>query len=979
MAIATDLNQRIDDLAAIAPDAQKTELMPEVGPADVLVPEDTQPEFEPTKVAGLSKIIPQVIKEVAKAPLKTKKPIIKEDTGAVGPYQVIKETDTTKIGPTKEEQVIQMAPSMPKEGVPSPKPGEVKTAFNLNQINDSDSFKQFIESTARAYGADKIEKISYKEIAAKAADDGYDEAFLAKVLDPLERTQADPTQAYKMMLAITDAGKRAFDLAEQVKQAKIAGTLTPELGAEFSQALALEGSLMKAARGRQADIARTLGIFSQARTATKERGAMLDEIIRGSGGIESIHDLASKYTALDSRSARASLSEKTISGRLTDVWFSTWINGLLSSPVTQAKNIAGNLAFGAIQIPERAVASIIGKARNFAFGGEEAIQMNETYSMAIGFMQGMREGFAIGGRAFMKNEPTDAFQKIEQAKVGRDTFEFDLGDSVTGRALSGALKYYGNFVTLPGRAMMSVDEMFKAIGYRVELNSIATREYNIAYRRMVESGIPEDDAARQAAEITAKILADPTESIDDAAKSMARTVTFTKTLGSSERIGTANFGFDLNLQAMQGALQNPLLKMFAPFVRTPTNIAMEAMARTPGLNFASPRFWGDYNAGGIRRDMAMARVTLGAGITFAAGSYALEGRLTGYGPMRVGDKETLKGTGWQEFSLVFNKDDVSPALLEDYKKITKVNVGPDKVYVSYAGLEPLGTLLALSATAGEYSMMASGGADMEKIMMGASLGIYEYMKDQPMLKGVSDLMNAFQTQAKDMPSRVYNIMSAISKQATTFGIGGSPAGAYSSAVAAVERIMKPEKSQVMEAFSEEENSFTAGAAKGFWEAMNTYCSRNPLCSDKLPPQLDPITGEVKKIGQGNWSEAFNPFKRSDGTWSDAYRVLAQYGIPAYRPPKKMDGVELNAQQYNRWIELATRDGKLENEVRMIGDNSGVQRLAEKDLSAAQGVINKHISDVYSDAKKLLIIEDKDLGAAIQAIKEEQMIEGKYKR
>ncbi len=978
MAIS-DLNQRIDDLAAVAPEAEKSPLKPDVGPAEVLMPQEDQPEFEPVQVAGLIGRTGKIISEVAKAPLKTKRPIIKEDVGVVNPYTVIKETDATKIGPTKEEQAVQMAPAMPAAGVPSPKPGEVKTVFNLNQINDTDSFKQFIESTARAYGADKIEKISYKEIAAKAAEDGYDEAFIAKVINPAEKTKADPKEAYKMLLALTDAGKRAFDLAEQVKQAKINGTLAPELAAEFAQAVSLEGALMKAARGRQADIARTLGIFSQARTATAERGAMLDEIMRSSGGIESVHDMASKYTLLDSRTARADMAEKTLSGRAVDVWFSTWINGLLSGPVTHAKNIAGNLFFGAYQIPERAMASIIGKARNFAFGGEEAIQMNEVYAQSIGFLQGMREGLVIGGKAFVKNEPTDAFLKIEQRKFGSDTFDFDFGDSLTGKALSGAIKYWGNFVTMPGRAMMAEDEFFKALGYRMELNSLATREGNIAYKRFIDDGINPDDAATQAAEVVAKILVDPTDSIDDAAKSMARTVTFTKTLGNAERIGTANFGFDLNLQAMQSLLQYPVLKMFAPFVKAPTNFALEAMARTPGLNFGSPRFWGDFNAGGIRRDQAIARVTLGTGITFAVGTYALEGRITGYGPMRIGDKETLKGNGWQEFSIVFNKEDVSPALLEDYKKITKVSIGPDKVYVSYAGLEPIGTMLGISATAGEYSMLTKGGADMDALMMGAGIGASHYLKDQPMLKGISDFVNALFSPAKDAPSVAYNVMANISKQLTTVAIGGSPAGAHSSAVAAVERIIKPEKSQIMEAYSEEENSLVAGASKGFWEALNYHCSRNPLCSDKLPPALDPITGEVKKIGKGNWAEAFNPFKRSDGTYSDAYRVLAQYAIPAYAPPKKIDGVELTAEQYNRWIELATRDGKLESEIQSIGDNKSLQSLANEDLSKAQSIITEHISKVYSDSKKMLIYEYADLADKIEKVKEDQREYGKYKR
>jgi len=154
-----------------------------------------------------------------------------------------------------------------------------------------------------------------------------------------------------MMLAVVDSSKRTFDLAEKVKVAKAAGTLTPELTSEFQQALALEGVLIKAAKGRQSDIARTLGIFSQARETTVNRGAMLEAIVNESGGMENAFDLANKYTALDSRAARANVAEKTIGGTLKDVWFSTWINGLLSSPTTHAKNIAGNVFLWRVSDP----------------------------------------------------------------------------------------------------------------------------------------------------------------------------------------------------------------------------------------------------------------------------------------------------------------------------------------------------------------------------------------------------------------------------------------------------------------------------------------------------------------------------------------------------------------------------------------------------------------------------------------------------
>lgn len=927
-----------------------------------------QPEpemFDPegVQVAGG----PKVMREILRAPRRTTAPILPpgQDAGTVGPYQVIREAE-----PQAAEAVLQQAPMMPSSGKPSPKqPGVPATVTNLDNIVGPDELKQFIEASGRAAGADKLQRVSYKTIADQAKQDGYDESFIAGILDPAKATRANPTDAFKMLQAINDSGKVAFDLGEKVKQAKASGSLTPELAASFSQAVSVHGQLLSAARGRQADIARTLGVFRMARESTTQRGQMLEAILNESGGINSVHDLAVKYTALDSRAARANLAEKSISGRATDVWFSTWINGLLSNPKTHFINVASNMLFGAYQIPERFVGSLVGKARNTLLpGGEQAIQMDEVYAMAVGMAQGFVEGAQIAGRAFVKNEPTDALQKIESARAGRDTFAFDFGNSEAGRAMTNAVKYYGNFVTLPGRAMMAEDEFFTAIGYRMQLNALAARGASSEYSRLVRNGVPDAQAAQQAQALAQRIL-DPSTTpadIDDAAKEFGRVITFRKELEPS-------------LQGMQRLLQTPLLKMFTPFVRTPTNIALEMTARTP-LAFASPRFWSDFNAGGVRRDMAIGRATLGSGLIFTTAAFSLNGHITGYGPMRAEDKKVLEAQGWQPFSIPFKKSDVPPELLREFKKLATVSEGPDKYYISYAGLEPLGTLLAIGATAGEYSQMTPGDDDIQKMMLGGTLGIYQYLSDQPMLKGFSDIANVLSSSAKDAPSLFYDLLKQTSKQASTVLIGGSPLGAHSALVAGVERMMDPSASATMAPTMSTKASPMDGAVRGFWEAVQTAKSRNPLTSDSLPRSLDPITGEVRTVGEGNLYENFAPFRRSDGKFVPAYVVLREYGIPQFNPPRAIEGIQLSSYQYQRWIQIATEGGRLAKSVESLGRSKElVLKRAQNNLAEAQETINAEVSGYYSAAKQRLLAEDDELRQAVQDVMRERAREGKYKR
>jgi hypothetical protein len=420
--------------------------------------------------------------------------------------------------------------------------------------------------------------------------------------------------------------------------------------------------------------------------------------------------------------------------------------------------------------------------------------------------------------------------------------------------------------------------------------------------------------------------------------------------------------------------------MFVPFIKTPTNIALEAITRTPGLNFASPRFWGDFNAGGIRKDQAIARVTLGGLMIYSVSAGVFEGRVTGYGPMRMEDKKALEGTKWQQFSFVFDTKDVDPELLAKFEKLTTVSRGPDKVYISYAGLEPIGTLLGIGATAGEYAQMTPGGDDLDKIMMGGALGVYQYLSEQPMLSGFNDIMKVFTSGAKDGPTILYDLIYASSKQVSQFAIGGAPVvGVHSSFVAGVERVMDPTKSNTMPSEMSTKTGILEPAVRAAYEAVRYAKSRNPLTSDSLPRSIDPITGEIETVGKGKLYEMFNPFKESSGKYNQAKAVLVAYGVPMYIPKKSVDGIQLSATQYNRWIELATQDGALADQIAYLGESPAFQNLAANKMDDAQAIITKTMSDAYSSAKERLIAEDPDLADAMQEVKEFKRDFGKYKR
>ena len=1061
------LEQRLNQMAmegqtppSIPVDENKIEL-------EGLPPENagSPAEFEPVQVAGLGeKIVGGVVsgakaiaKKIAPKELEgtalesqTSRPLIAPEDKAdkVGPYQVIREASEQEA---KDVEVAQ--PYMPGGMTPSPtaaqlERGAVKGPINTDKITGPDELKQFIEAVGLKYGVYAESTMSFKDLTAKLSTPeyvltykgheigrftdeleaknamvkegldreiadpkfnetdldiqkqiSYTESDLAAMVDPTAKTVADPKELYKLMLAVNDAGTVAFDLGKRVMAAKAAGTLTPELAMQFKQAIAVEGALIQGLKRKQVDVARSLGIFKMAREGSAERGAMMEQILNEAGGIESVHDMAKHYVALDSRAARRDMAAKTLSGSLKDIWISTWYNGILSAPQTHLINVASNFAFSAWQIPETYMAVGIGKLRNMMFGGEEAMILGEANARAFGLLQGLSDGWAIAAKAFIKNEPTDAFTKIETARGGREAFDIDFGDTAAGRAMNKGLRAWGSFVTLPGRTLMAEDEFFKAVGYRMELNGLAVRAGHERYAALLKQGLSMQEAKAQSAELIASIIRNPPKDIDDAARSAARTVTFTRELEPAlqniEKLRNLPGGIGL------------LLRLQMPFVRTPTNIALETLARTP-LAAISPRFWSAFNKGGVERDKALARVTLGTIAGTVAAYNTFQGNMTGAGPFRLDDKKALEGTGWQPFSFVFDKKDVSPELLAKYQKMTKVSVGPDKVYVSYARMEPLSMLLSMGATTGEYAMAAPEGdyaAIVERGMMGLGVSMYEYMGNQPMLQGFSELTKIFQSQKQDGPGLIYDLMTKLGGSVAEFAVLGNPVGGpYSSLLAATTRVLNPEKPGLGPEEMFARDDIGAGVWNTWLTEVNRLASRNPFFSGRLETQLDSLTGEKLTISQGNMYELWSPWKTSDGKMPNGYEVLVKYQIPLYEPPKMINGVIITQAQRNRWIKLATgselgatnpETGKKETlaqTLQRIGEDETVVRMWETPTRNAgratvQGVLQNIISERYSQAREAMIhgspvhkIQgDTALKDAIEAVAQERDIEGKYKR
>lgn len=839
-------------------------------------------------------------------------------------------------------------------------------AFNLDRITGPAEVKAAIDRTAQLFTTPN--KVSFADIQQQAQAAGIDEKFIARVMNRGEGGELLNGKDMLNALRLLTASGGELDRLARVA---VLPTATDLDKLKFRQQLAFHGSLSKQVRGIQTDVARTLAVFRIPRDAgDAAAGDAVRRVLDEYGGESSVRDLATKYLTLSTQGARNKLAEAGMVARLTDAFLAQYINGLLSSPKTHMVNIASNGVFGGMQIVERQLAALIGAARVRLPGADpERAAMGEATAMVTGALRGFLDGWSIAGRAFRENMPIqDIASRVEIARGDRLNPISAEAFNLTG-PIGKAVDLYGKVVTLPSRAMLAEDEFFKAVGYRMELHAQAYRQGGALYDDLIAQGVAQPAAQRQVTDWVATFIDNPPPSVKANAAAFARTMTFQRDLESPL------------LRAVQSTLaMSPASKVIFPFFKTPMNIMLEVLQRSP-LAPLSAQAREDFLAGGARRDLALAKFTLGSLAMAAASSYALDGRITGSGPSKPELRQALERQGWQPYSFVFNAGELTPDAVTQLSKIGAVKVTPDKVYVSYERFDPLSPLLAMAADMTGHALTAEDGAGVDELAAGAALAFYGYMGEQPFFTGFGKIARVFQSMYDEPEERMGALMQGLTD---TYGQvlldGVLP---FTALRGGIERYVNPDASNVMvDTF----DPSLSPAVRGWYQALQRFKGRTPGLSDDVEPSLD-LFGRTRDQGEGQPWELVLPIKISRGRLSPADQVLIDAGMPLKMPPRKLEGVALSARQYNRFIRLLNTlpvaDGRtFQDYVGWLGQQPEYQGLpqgeggSEFGFTGKQGLLAKVFSSYRQAAQQVLLLEEPDLNTAIQAKKRDRALYGR---
>ena len=415
-----------------------------------------------------------------------------------------------------------------------------------------------------------------------------------------------------------------------------------------------------------------------------------------------------------------------------------WMAGLLSNAATQIKAIVGTASYMAFQTPAEFIGGIYGagiRSSRSALGlqnNPEQIYMRDVLFRYNGWLHSFSDSWRAGKIAFMTDMPSSGANRYDLEvynPVGEaeETF-FSKSLSITAKATRAPFSF-----------LLGGDEFFKVMSARGELYTAVSRRYSdvIAQGKTREEAIAEANM----------LLLDP-RAVETDLDLVARYNTMQADLG---RIGK---GFK-EIQKI------PFASYIFPFVQAPTNTIVSTLKYTPvGMYKAlAPKLIGGAKTP-KEQQLALGRVTLGAGIMALVSRYGHDGIFTGPMPESESARAALPDN-WQPFSVAIRGDDFprdkNGNFLPRFDEFGVPN-GP-LTYYSYAGFEPVGAILGLALgynqKVSEMPPFEFSGEYFYSLAAAGSATISEYALEMPMLQGMADLVSAINHKDADRLLRSY--------------------------------------------------------------------------------------------------------------------------------------------------------------------------------------------------------------------------------
>ena len=725
--------------------------------------------------------------------------------------------------------------------------------FNFNNIDAPEQvlslINTFSDSIKGAVERTTRGKVSLEQIKSFADEIG----TTASNVDALYKDTgvlAERVTAGRIML--NKSSNALLDMAQRARELSVSLTATAEekqlaLLALRKQAM-IHGEIQAQLKGSQTEIGRAL---SAMRITTEDARFTKDELgslIEHFGGDKLNIEFANKIVQLaDDPIKMNQLIRKSGWVKSLDMLQEVFTNSILSGPITHATNVMGNSLRALAGTAETAIAAGIGKTRRMLGSEMDAADFNEAVAQAHGLVEGVNDIIAL-----VRGGKVSEIGQFGGTKIDGGAF-FDpaitagnLGANAD-TFLGRLINGVGATIRAPGMALQFEDNLFKQINVRSSLRQKA-------YRQAKSEGLIGDSLQSRVAEL----VNDPTPELMDIAHADALDAVFAKSLekdgGVLDRMGI--WLQTAKNEGVNGKALVPGLHFIVPFIKTPTNIIKYGWDRMPVLGLINETNINILKKGGREADLLLAKQTMGATALMMGSYLASQGHITGGLPQMT--KAQKEAAGIQPYS---------------------VKVG-DK-WVSYNRIDPMGMFLGLAADFANLSgnvdeFTRSELAYAAVTAVGTNLGSKTYL--QGLFNTIGAIHDATQGQT-----------AGIEKWAAGMVNGMTPFYGL--------------RSQGNRAFGDDVVRETNGL-------FDKWKATVPGYSETLPPHRNLLTGDPVVYEGGMGVDIASPFYTKTEVDDPAANAISQLKLKSFvHPPKRMNGIDLSPEQYDRFMVLMTKDIK----------------------------------------------------------------------
>lgn len=733
--------------------------------------------------------------------------------------------------------------------------------IRLDKLDSPQAIKRALVQTDRVTGgfdAAKRGRITQAETKSLASDLGM------TVDDLLKRRSGQAFNAEQALAARQLLSRSGTDLVNMAKKLSAKENPGDDLEASFREAWLRHAAIQEQVSGMTAEAGRALSQFRM----TAESRAIADRVLPSlgdvGGGSGRLKEVANRIVDLDRVGTDAGSVNKFALRALSPKWkdklTEIYINSLLSGPQTHVVNVLSNTITALAQIPEHLAAAGVGAARKGIAAAlhqpadPERVMFTEVGARAVGLIQGTREGLRDGLRALVTGNAVDPVTKLETQSMS----------AIGGKA--------GSIIRTPTRLLTAEDELFKGIARRMEMTGLAMRSARM-----------EGLTGKAARDRAGELLANPTDDMVKRSFDYARYLTFQNPLPHDS--GAAGLS--------RLTQRRPILKLFLPFIRTPANILKFSAERSP-LAVLSKSVQADIRAGGVRRDNAVARMLVGSGIGASFYMAALDGKITGGGPLDDGARSLMLADGWQPYS---------------------IKVGNE--YYSYARLDPFSTIIGTAADMADLDDHMTD-RQREKTALRVGAAILSNLSNKTWLSGISSAIEAIHD-----PDR--NLENFISRTVGSIAVPGI--------VAQLARTQDP----------------ILREARGWQDRIR---SRVPGYSETLHARRD-VFGQPIKTEGGVGPDIVSPVWKSTAKKDPTIAALLDAGIAVSRPQRSYTSggkhLDWTPAQYDQLQAMAgpVIKSRIDELVRSAQWKAG-------DDDSRQSAVSKIAAQARRDAKAMLL-------------------------